>query len=102
MTDTNPNTTYTAAFIHGLASNGLRTVVISPGSRSTPLTLAFDAHPNIQTYIHQDERGAAFFALGIALATDTPVALVCSSGTAIANYHPVSYTHLTLPTILLV
>ena len=73
---------------NGLAKSGLDTVVISPGSRSTPLTLAFEAHPQIETFLHLDERGAGFFALGMALASDRPVALVCTSGTAVANYLP--------------
>lgn len=84
----NPNITWAVTFVNELARAGLTAVCIAPGSRSTPLTLAFDAHPDIATYLHLDERSAAFFALGIALETDKPAALVCTSGTATANFHP--------------
>lgn len=81
-------TEYTAAFIDGLSKSGVREVVISPGSRSTPLAILFAEHPNIQVYINIDERSAAFFALGLAKASKQPVAVLCTSGTAAANYFP--------------
>ena len=81
-------THYTAAFIEELVGNGVDEVVISPGSRSTPLALLFAHHPKVKTYINVDERSAAFFALGIAKAENKPVVLLCSSGTAGANYYP--------------
>lgn len=84
----NPNILYARLFVNSLATTGLESVVISPGSRSTPLTLAFEAHPGIKTFLHIDERGAGFYALGMALASDKPVALVCTSGTAVSNYLP--------------
>ncbi|MCC6607218.1 MAG: 2-succinyl-5-enolpyruvyl-6-hydroxy-3-cyclohexene-1-carboxylic-acid synthase [Anaerolineae bacterium] len=84
----NPNILYARLFVKSLATAGLESVVISPGSRSTPLTLAFEAHPGIETFLHIDERGAGFYALGMALASDKPVALVCTSGTAVSNYFP--------------
>ena len=71
-----------------LATSGLEAVCIAPGSRSTPLTVAFAAHPEIDVYSHLDERSAAFFALGRARRTGEPTALVCTSGTAAANFHP--------------
>jgi 2-succinyl-5-enolpyruvyl-6-hydroxy-3-cyclohexene-1-carboxylate synthase len=62
--------------------------VVSPGSRSTPLTVAIARNPSAQTIVHFDERGAAFFALGFAKATEKPAVLICTSGTAVANYFP--------------
>jgi len=67
---------------------GLAQVVISPGSRSSPLCVAAARTPGLHTHIHYDERGAAFFALGMARAHMRPVALVCTSGSAVANYLP--------------
>ena len=64
------------------------TVVISPGSRNAPLTIGFSNHPEIKTMSIVDERCAAFFALGIAQQTQKPVAVVCSSGSALLNYYP--------------
>lgn len=61
---------------------------ISPGSRSAPLTIAADRHKKTQTKIVYDERGAAFHALGYARATKKAAVLICSSGTAAANYYP--------------
>lgn len=84
----NPNIRFTWLFVAALAGAGLRHVVIAPGSRSTPLTLAFAARPEIETHLHVDERGSGFLALGMALALDAPVALVCTSGTAVANFLP--------------
>ncbi|WP_062109563.1 2-succinyl-5-enolpyruvyl-6-hydroxy-3-cyclohexene-1-carboxylic-acid synthase [Bacillus niameyensis] len=81
-------TQYLAAFIVGLVQSGVRDVVISPGSRSTPLALLMAEHPDLQVYIEVDERSAGFFALGLAKATASPVALLCTSGTASANYFP--------------
>ena len=84
----NPNIKLANTFIHALAAAGLKNVVIAPGSRSTPLTLAFEAHPEIEVHVHLDERSAGFYALGMALELDAPVALVCSSGTAVSNFYP--------------
>ncbi|MDD7913038.1 2-succinyl-5-enolpyruvyl-6-hydroxy-3-cyclohexene-1-carboxylic-acid synthase [Polaribacter ponticola] len=64
------------------------TVVISPGSRNAPLTIGFSNHPEIETLSVVDERSAAFFALGIAQQTQKPVAVLCSSGSALLNYYP--------------
>lgn len=84
----NPNIVWAQIFVDGLAQAGLTAVVIAPGSRSTPLTLAFDAHPTVEVFVHLDERSAGFYALGMAVALDRPVALLCTSGTAVANFLP--------------
>ena len=78
---------FLSAFFDELRRCGLRDVVISPGSRSTPLAMVAFAAP-LNTYIDIDERGAAFFALGLAKASGRPVAIVATSGTAVANYLP--------------
>ena len=74
--------------VEELTRLGVTHFVISPGSRSTPLTVAIARHPDVKTTVHYDERGAAFFALGYARATGIPAVLVCTSGTAVANYFP--------------
>ncbi|WML34050.1 2-succinyl-5-enolpyruvyl-6-hydroxy-3-cyclohexene-1-carboxylic-acid synthase [Clostridium sp. OS1-26] len=80
-------TNYIAALVDELYQLGLREVVISPGSRSTPLALLF-CEQDFKTFINIDERSAAFFALGIAKECERPVVLVCTSGSAVANYLP--------------
>lgn len=81
-------TTQVFTFASELYAYGVREVVISPGSRSTPLAIALEAHANIKTWIHPDERSAAFFALGLIKGSQRPVAILCTSGTAAANYTP--------------
>lgn len=81
-------TAYMASFVDELAQNKVRHAVVSPGSRSTPISLLLAEHPNIEVHINVDERSAAFFALGLAKALREPVAIICTSGTAAANYYP--------------
>ena len=88
MDPTNANTALASAFAEELARCGLRHAVVSPGSRSTPLAVALWRQPEIDVTVIVDERSAAFFALGAAQATGAPVAMLCTSGTAAANYHP--------------
>ncbi len=84
----NSNLLLSDLFVDALAKGGLRHVCIAPGSRSTPLALAFAAHPDVRIHMHLDERSAGFFALGLALASDAPVAMLCTSGSAAANFLP--------------
>ena len=79
---------WSTIFLRTMRQEGLSHIVISPGSRSTPLTLAAAAHPKLNKHVILDERSAAFTALGIGKATGKPAVLICTSGTALANYYP--------------
>ena len=81
-------TAFIAAFIDELSRMGVKHAVISPGSRSTPVSMLLASHPSIETHMNIDERSAAFYSLGLAKATQNPVAMICTSGTAAANYYP--------------
>lgn len=82
------NSAWAASLVDGLVAAGVARAVISPGSRSTPLAVACLRHPDLSSRILLDERTAAFFALGLAKAEGRPVILVCTSGSAVANWHP--------------
>ncbi|TDE01755.1 2-succinyl-5-enolpyruvyl-6-hydroxy-3-cyclohexene-1-carboxylic-acid synthase [Flavobacterium hiemivividum] len=69
-------------------AKGITNIIISPGSRNAPLTIGFVSNPDFKCYSIADERAAAFFGLGIAQQTKQPVALVCTSGSALLNYYP--------------
>jgi 2-succinyl-5-enolpyruvyl-6-hydroxy-3-cyclohexene-1-carboxylate synthase len=69
-------------------AKGIHHIVISPGSRNAPLTIGFTSNPKFNCYSIADERCAGFFALGIAQQINKPVALVCTSGSALLNYYP--------------
>jgi 2-succinyl-5-enolpyruvyl-6-hydroxy-3-cyclohexene-1-carboxylate synthase len=84
----NVNTLWASVFVDELIRCGLRQAVIAPGARSAPLVFQFAARSEIEDFSIIDERSAAFFALGLARASRTPVALLCTSGTAAANFHP--------------
>jgi 2-succinyl-5-enolpyruvyl-6-hydroxy-3-cyclohexene-1-carboxylate synthase len=94
---------YCAAFFAALAAAGVQRIVVSPGSRSTPLTLAAHAVTELELTVHHDERSAGFFALGLARASGNPVALICTSGTATANYLPavIEAFHAAVPLLVL-
>lgn len=77
-----------ALLIHQCYQAGIENVVISPGSRNAPLIIGFQSHPDIKCFVIHDERCAAFFALGLSQSTNTPVAITCTSGSALLNYSP--------------
>lgn len=79
--------TFCATLVDQWVRHGLRHAVIAPGSRSTPLAIAFAERADLSTHVFHDERSAAFAALGIARATGTPAALLCTSGTAATHFH---------------
>jgi len=88
MTAPNRNTLWARAIVDELVAAGVDAVVVSPGSRSTPLTVAAARHDDLHVFSLLDERSAAYFALGRARRTGRVTPLICTSGTAAANYHP--------------
>ena len=84
----NTNSVWASVLVETLYRLGLETAVICPGSRSAPLAVAFARHGQIEAIPVLDERSAAFFALGRAKQTNKPTVLVCTSGTAGANFYP--------------
>src|SRR5579872_1891209 len=87
----NPATAFGLTFSDELIRCGLREVVLAPGSRSTPLAMAFyeaARQRRLRLHVRIDERSASFTALGLAKASRLPVAVLCTSGTAAANFHP--------------
>lgn len=89
-----------AAFLDELVQGGVQHVCVCPGARSTPLAIGAARHPGLRVWSHVDERSAAFFGLGIAKSSGRPAALVCTSGTAAANFFPAvieaAYAHVPL------
>ncbi|MBW4435930.1 MAG: 2-succinyl-5-enolpyruvyl-6-hydroxy-3-cyclohexene-1-carboxylic-acid synthase [Pleurocapsa minor GSE-CHR-MK-17-07R] len=88
MTAPNRNLLWATIFMDELARCGVRDVIVAPGSRSTPLVFAASEHPLLRVHSIIDERGAAFFALGMGLVTGIPAVVLCTSGTAAANFYP--------------
>lgn len=88
MTYPNRNVLWASVLIDELVEAGVEAVCVAPGSRSTPLTVACYEHEDLRVFSHLDERSAAYFALGRALETGRPTPLICTSGTAAANFHP--------------
>ena len=84
-------TTLAQSIVHQLIELGVQDFVLSPGSRNAPLSIAlYQAEKKglVNLHVRIDERGAAFFALGISKATGKYVPVICTSGTAVANYLP--------------
>lgn len=84
----NRNHAFACALLAEICAAGVRNLCICPGSRSAPLAVAALEIPDLRRFVHVDEREAAFFALGLAKASREPVALLCTSGTAAANFLP--------------
>ncbi|WNN47442.1 2-succinyl-5-enolpyruvyl-6-hydroxy-3-cyclohexene-1-carboxylic-acid synthase [Siccibacter colletis] len=82
------NRRWATAIVEAITRHGVRHVCIAPGSRSTPLTLAAAEHPALTPHTHFDERGLGHLALGLAKASGEPVAVIVTSGTAVANLYP--------------
>jgi len=99
----NINYSWAYHLIHYFSLLGIKQAVVSPGSRSTPLALACEQHPQISTWIQIDERSAGFFALGLAQQEQQAVLLICTSGSALTNWFPavVEANHSYTPLILL-
>jgi 2-succinyl-5-enolpyruvyl-6-hydroxy-3-cyclohexene-1-carboxylate synthase len=79
---------WSALAVEECVRQGIRHILIAPGSRSTPLTMAAVRHPDVEAHIHFDERGLGFWALGMVMALNGPVAVITTSGTAVANLYP--------------
>jgi 2-succinyl-5-enolpyruvyl-6-hydroxy-3-cyclohexene-1-carboxylate synthase len=79
--------TFAATFVDELAAQGVEYACVSPGSRSAPIAMALQRHPRIKVIVHIDERSGSFFGLGIGKATGKPAVLLCTSGTAAAEFH---------------
>jgi len=94
---------FVGTLIDGLVGAGVRNFCVCPGSRSTPLALTVVQHPAARVWMHVDERSAGFFGLGLAKLRREPVALICTSGTAAANFFPavVEASYARVPLIVL-
>lgn len=84
----NVNFLWASILVETLYQLGLKIALVCPGSRSAPLAVEFAQHPQIESIPILDERSAAFFALGLAQRSQNPVVVVCTSGTAGANFFP--------------
>jgi 2-succinyl-5-enolpyruvyl-6-hydroxy-3-cyclohexene-1-carboxylate synthase len=79
---------FAATFVDELAVQGVEFACVSPGSRSSPIAIALQRHPKIQVLIQIDERCGSFFGVGLGKATGKPAIILCTSGTAAAEFHP--------------
>jgi len=95
-------TAFARALVDEWVRHGVTDACVAPGSRSAPLALALAEDDRIRLHVHLDERSASFMALGIAKASGMPVVLLCTSGTAAANFHPavLEASHARVPMIV--
>src|ERR1700755_863667 len=102
MSDRDATTSFATTLVDEWARAGVTNAVIAPGSRSTPLALALARDDRIRVQVVLDERSAAFRALGVGLATGRPAVVLCTSGTAAANFHPavVEAAHARVPLLV--
>ena len=88
MSSRDANTAFARAVVDEWVRNGVTDACVAPGSRSTPLALALAGDDRVRVHVFLDERSAAFAALGLGRATGRPTVVLCTSGTAAANFHP--------------
>ena len=88
MTFVNINHCWAGLMVEELTRLGADYFCVAPGSRSSPLVIAVAQNKNAKSFVHFDERGLSFHAMGYAAATDKPAVLICTSGTAAANFFP--------------
>jgi 2-succinyl-5-enolpyruvyl-6-hydroxy-3-cyclohexene-1-carboxylate synthase len=102
MTARDVNTSFATTLVDEWARSGVTDAVVAPGSRSTPLALALARDERLRVQVVLDERSAAFRAVGLALASARPVVVLCTSGTAAANFHPavIEASHARIPLIV--
>ena len=102
MTGRDANTSFAVTLVDEWARAGVSDAIVAPGSRSAPLALALARDERLRVQVVLDERAAAFRALGLALASERPVVVLCTSGTAAANFHPavIEAAHARVPLIV--